>query len=207
MHLSSYQITRFQYAGLAPTELLAIDDHLMGCEFCRRQLRSNLNLPFAFRQLQEEFHEFPEERHIAPEDRTAYVQNRLNRVERELVMSHLQSCTHCKTQIELLQNETPELPHQIGNVVANALASIYDHAGLIWPIPITAFVVILLVALTDYWFFRRHEKTVVPPPIERTIQHNEPASISSPNGRVEFINSEENTQSKKQHEPRKSLQH
>lgn len=162
MHLSSYQINRYRHAGLAPAELLAVDDHLVACEFCRQQLRASKNVSAAMQQLQASLRSWPEPLHVSPEQRTAFVQNRLDAVERELVTSHLQECSVCAAQIQFMQNRASTPARTLRDVMAQAWAFLHERAVLIWPMPVAALIVVVLVTLVDQYYFRPGQKQSAP---------------------------------------------
>jgi hypothetical protein len=167
MHISSYQINRYRHAGLAASELLAIDDHLATCEFCRQQLRSDIHWPTAIRQLQLNLQLQPEVNHITPERRTAYAQNGLDSVARELVMSHLQSCADCTEQIQFLTTTPTDSIPTFGAVWTRLLTILDERAALVWPMPVAALLVVVAVTVADYLYLRHRAvapRSAIPQP-------------------------------------------
>lgn len=154
MHISAYQINRYRYAGLEAAELLAMDDHLATCEFCRLQLRSDLQWPTAIRQLQRNLQRQPVVNHIPPERRTAYAQNCLDAVARELVTSHLRYCTDCAAQMQFLTAAPTDSIPKFGTMWARVLMFLAERAALIWPMPVAALVVVISVTVADYFYLR-----------------------------------------------------
>lgn len=180
MHLSSYQLNRYRHAGLAPTELLAIDDHLVTCEFCRQQLRPGINWPAAIHQLRANLLLLPEEDHVAPEQRTAFVHNRLDAIERELVTSHLQGCPDCTAQTQFLRAGTTDAIPTFGAMWANVMGFLQERAVLIWPMPVVALLVVVTVTIADYWYHRQRAKPAAPTITQPIAAPATPAPLPSP---------------------------
>ncbi len=188
MHLSSYQINRYRHAGLAALELLAMDDHLLACEFCRQQLRSDLHWQAALPQLRTNLLRLPTEEHVAPERRAAFVHNRLDAIERELVTSHLQGCPTCAAQTQFLRDEAVEAIPTVGALWAGGLAFLHERAVLIWPMPVAAILVMVTVTIADYFYLRHHRNTAVPAVISPNpvpVSPRPPASPSPLNPRLD----------------------
>ncbi len=161
MHLSSQQLNRYRHAGLAPGELLSMDDHLLTCEFCRQQLRPELPLPAALEHLRAALQTLPEEEHIAPELRTAFAQDQVDAIESELIMSHLQRCPACAAQIEFLRGGKTDAILTWGAMWATIAAFLYERAVSLWSIPLAAILAVVLVALADT-IFLHHSNPAVP---------------------------------------------
>ena len=160
MHLTSYQINRHHYAGLAPAELLTIDDHLVTCGFCRQQLRAGLNWQTAIQNLQTNLRRIPEsDCHVSTEQSTALICNRLTAVERELVTSHLQICSSCATQVQFQTIDSVASRTIRPDRWARLKTFLQDRAALIWPLPVAAFIVVMLVTIADSFYLRHVAKT------------------------------------------------
>lgn len=160
MHLSSYQITRYRHAGLAPAELLTIDDHLVTCEFCRQQLRSGLNWQTAIENIQTNLFGFTEtDNHISSEQHTALLCNQLTLVERELVTSHLQVCSICAMQAQCTPIGSVDTGSLTKHVWVRLLTFLQDRAALIWPMPVAALFVVVMVTIADSFYLRHVAKT------------------------------------------------
>ncbi len=180
MHLSSYQINRYRHAGLAATELLAMDDHLVTCEFCRQQLRSGMNLQAAIHELRANLQRLPEEEHVAPEQRTAFVHHRLDAVERELVTGHLQACPNCTAQTEFLRRGPTDSIPTFRVMWDRMMAFLQERAALIWPMPVAALVVVVAVTSADYLYLRQSAKPVVPAVNKQKETTAAPVPLASP---------------------------
>ncbi|NOT61201.1 MAG: hypothetical protein HOP19_13360 [Acidobacteria bacterium] len=105
-HLSAQLILRYRTRALAPAELLALDRHLEGCERCRGTLRAWVDAPAPQDLHARVFAESAAEAaHVLPAQCRAYLNNRLDAVERELCESHWEDCATCETQFEALRTE------------------------------------------------------------------------------------------------------
>ncbi len=180
MHLSSYQLNRYRYARLAPEELLAVDDHLVTCEFCQQQLRSAMNVQAALQQLRTNLQCGPETEHLQPEQRTAFVHNRLDAVERELVTSHLQECASCAAQIRFLQEDATETVPTFAATLARLWAFLHERAALLWPMPVAALFVVVSVALIDRWYFGSSAEPAAPAVLQPPVAQPAPAPAPLP---------------------------
>ncbi len=104
-HLSNIEITAYQQGKLAAKELLALDKHLATCEQCRQQLSKALGIKGWLTALQEDLTAVATDKldHIACEDFSAYVEEKMDEVEREIVESHLEICMQCAEELQALQ--------------------------------------------------------------------------------------------------------
>ena len=158
MHLTVYQLNRYRQARLAPAELLSLDDHLSECEFCRQQLRAQLNLPAALLALQTNLGIVPEPAHLSPAQQTAFTNNTVNAVERELIVSHLESCASCAAHMQAYRAALLEPPASLGSALLAILDAWRERLALVWPMPVVAALVIAFVALADNVYVRTKAK-------------------------------------------------
>ncbi len=104
-HLTDEQIASYRKRDLKPDELLAASKHCLSCEQCRNRLNESGKLQAAFknlhRNLQTAARASPE--HLAYEMLEAYVDNRADELDREIVESHLELCGDCANEIRELQ--------------------------------------------------------------------------------------------------------
>lgn len=158
MHLSLHQLNRYRHARLAAAELLVVDDHLVHCEFCRQQLRRRMNPQAALLSLQTNLQVVTEEEHLSSAQLTAFRNNSLSVVERELIASHLEFCSACATQLQTA-TETKATRAWWQNW--------RERMMLVWPIPVAAAIVIVVVAIADYFYFRPRTKLNTPEVVQR----------------------------------------
>ena len=91
----------YRQRRLEPAQLLAIDDHVTTCSACREMLRGitpRRDALVSLRASLETAHS-PDE-HLADDCLHAYVEDRLDAVDRELAESHIESCKLCHAQAE-----------------------------------------------------------------------------------------------------------
>ncbi|MBS1808158.1 MAG: hypothetical protein JST84_08205 [Acidobacteria bacterium] len=173
MHLSFYQLNRYRHARLEPAELLSLDDHLTECEFCRQQLRAQLNPQSAFFQLRANLQLMPEPEHLSSSQYPAFVNNTLSTVEQELVVSHLEYCDLCAGQMRVYRAAMLESRPTLGQSWLAIWETWRERLALVWPMPVAAAVVIALVALVDGYYFRAKPNSLVaenaPLPVTPTI--------------------------------------
>jgi hypothetical protein len=93
-HLSAAQIEDWRRRRLAPKELLGADDHLAGCQECRRLVESSLNSD-AVALYAELAAETAVGTHPAFEQSAAYVDGLLTGEARRMMEDHLASCAEC----------------------------------------------------------------------------------------------------------------
>ncbi|MGE0132550.1 MAG: anti-sigma factor [Blastocatellales bacterium] len=95
-HLSQQQLEQYRRSALAPTDLLAADDHLASCERCREQLGASVPAAQAWQSLRASLpSEGEQPEHLSYDLLAAYVDERLNGMEREAAESHLEICRMC----------------------------------------------------------------------------------------------------------------
>jgi anti-sigma factor RsiW len=108
-HLTQKQGEDYCRQKLSAPELLAVSDHLGGCEACRRQVESALNGDAAFFALRSEV--FGEAAEIPPlmrehptvEQTAGYVDGSLGGEELQVVTDHLSSCEQCAVAVDDLR--------------------------------------------------------------------------------------------------------
>lgn len=104
-HLSQPVIELYRERALSPTELIAADDHLGGCEACRGRLENKAAWRAAAASLSEGLQVSlgSEPEHLSYEQLAAYVDREADAVEREIIESHLSHCRECVEQFEELR--------------------------------------------------------------------------------------------------------
>ena len=180
MHLTVYQLNRYRQARLAPVELLNLDDHLSQCEFCRHQLRAQLNLPATLYALQTNLGSVPEVAHLSPTQQIALTNNTVTAVERELIVSHLASCVSCATQMREYRAALLEQPMSLGSLLLAMLDAWRERLALVWPMPVVAAFVIAFVALADNVYFRTKAKPHTPASLQPIAAPAPSAAPTSP---------------------------
>jgi Putative zinc-finger len=106
-HFTSAQIANWRQRNLAPAELLGADDHLAGCEKCRRLVESALDNDAMglYAGLAEGA---AVGQHLSFDQSAAYVDGLLTGAERRMIEDHLASCARCApltTDLRAFRNE------------------------------------------------------------------------------------------------------
>src|SRR5438093_1092471 len=101
-HLSEQQIEDYRQRKMAPGELLFADDHLAACEECRRRVGRDRKLLASIANLRTDLLAAAdnEPEHLLYEQIEAYVDDKLNEVDREVIDTHLELCLQCKAEVE-----------------------------------------------------------------------------------------------------------
>jgi predicted anti-sigma-YlaC factor YlaD len=104
-HLSDEQLESYARRAAPPTQMLALDEHLSACEVCRKKISEANPLQSAVRNLrtnlQTAARATPE--HLTFEFLEAYVKNRVDELNREIVESHVELCSPCAQELSDLQ--------------------------------------------------------------------------------------------------------
>src|ERR1044072_1889432 len=104
-HLTDEQIESYRKRDLNPHQLLAADKHCLACESCRSRLNESGKLQATFNKLRENLQTAaragPE--HLEHRRLEAYVDNRADELDREIVESLLELCADCAHELAELQ--------------------------------------------------------------------------------------------------------
>lgn len=112
-HLSDEEIKGYRERDASPSHLLAFDRHVSHCEACRGRVRAANPSPSALRDLKANLHSAVAPEHLPYELLEAYVKNRADELDREIVESHTELCRPCATELNDLKafaammNEAP----------------------------------------------------------------------------------------------------
>jgi hypothetical protein len=115
-HLSAEQIAKYRERSLLPGELLAVDSHLGGCEECRSQLSES---PMATRGFLSAIEEARGE-HLSYEQMDAWVDDRMDQTERELVLAHIGLCAECARQLRAYASYAPAMSAPVNRTTVAA---------------------------------------------------------------------------------------
>ena len=109
-HLSAEQIVKYRERSLLPGELLADDSHLGGCEECREECRSQFSAErsMATSGFLSAIEEARGE-HLSYEQMDAWVDDRMDQTERELVLAHIGLCAECARQLRGYEAYAPAM--------------------------------------------------------------------------------------------------
>ncbi|MEW6126212.1 MAG: zf-HC2 domain-containing protein [Acidobacteriota bacterium] len=102
-HLTSEQIEQYRARRLKPEEFLQADRHLFSCAVCRAQLPPG-ELQSAFSKLKRNLQTASDrDSHLDYQLLEAFVDNRANELDREIVESHIEMCSDCAAELKELQ--------------------------------------------------------------------------------------------------------
>jgi hypothetical protein len=189
-HLSQKQVEDYCRRGLDAAKLLAVSDHVTGCDVCRRRIETAGNGEAAFLDLRSQvFEEAAEAVHLTMEQTAEYADRTLAGEELRAVEDHLTHCELCVLAVEDLREFRNEiapsldreyrpatLPSPAESLSPDARRSSWLSSLLPWlrvsPVPaLSGALAILLVAALG-WFLSR-----TPPQSEPQIAN---APISTP---------------------------
>jgi hypothetical protein len=100
-HLSAQQVEQYRKRSLPPAELLDAGDHLVVCAACRAKLADPEQLDASLSNLRDDFKRQARapQTHLNYQQLSAYVDDQLDAVEREIVDSHVVVCASCKEEL------------------------------------------------------------------------------------------------------------
>jgi anti-sigma factor RsiW len=128
-HLSQPIIEGYRQRTLPTPDLLLVDDHIAACETCRLALHQLEQAEEIEESLLASLGTEAQQplRHLAFEELDAYVSERLDDVEREIIANHLHICAQCHDEAQDLRSFKSSLEAQIpspaGKPIASASAS------------------------------------------------------------------------------------
>lgn len=122
-HLTQKQIEDYCRRQLAATELLAVADHLAGCETCRSAMGGNGDAAFLDLRSQV-FDETADLTHLTMAQTGAYVDGNLGGEELQMIEDHLSHCEQCVFAVEDLR--------EFSNEITPSLNREYQPAGSWW---------------------------------------------------------------------------
>jgi hypothetical protein len=108
-HLSAPQIERYRKKALSAEELLDLGDHVALCEACRSRVSEAVGLSLSVGSLRADF-ESSTFTHITYEQIAAYVDDKIDPIDREAVDSHLARCPQCSKEVRELREISAQLP-------------------------------------------------------------------------------------------------
>lgn len=128
-HLTQKQIEDYSQRLLGGAELLAVSDHLAGCETCLGRLESSLNSDETFVALREETLDPDLTSHLTPGQTADYVDQNLAGEELQIVSDHLTVCEQCVLAVEDLRAFRDEMAPSIDRVYRPAAPASTSSLG------------------------------------------------------------------------------
>jgi len=110
-HLTPDQIARFAQRRLSPADLEVLGGHLANCDICRQAVSDPQQLQAAYELLRRDLKRQEELglTHISYEQLEAYVDNKIESADREIIDSHVELCATCRAELRDLQEFRPTL--------------------------------------------------------------------------------------------------
>lgn len=109
-HLTSEQRAHYRQNTLPPEEIADVYVHLEMCETCRASVQADQveaalpPVPFADFQVERLLGAWNDAAHLTDEQQAAYVDGTLDRIERQMVESHLEICSQCVEEVRQLRS-------------------------------------------------------------------------------------------------------
>ena len=185
---------------MSPAELLDAGDHLAACPECRRQVTAAATVEARLAALRDDFKQQSSEppKHLNYEHLAAYVDDRLDEVDREIVESHTSICAPCKEELRDLfafkETLTENAPSTLKEV--ESTTTLREKAKAWWNRPawaarwgiVAGMVALVLIALVVWLPFRntkespvvKLEQTPSPTPTQASSPQVSPSA--TPNG-------------------------
>src|SRR5215213_547454 len=123
-HPPSPLLAQYQRRSLSPAEFLEVHRHVLSCSACSEKSNSPRQLKEDYENLRAALLPQPEEPpyHLSPDQVSRYVARQLDRVDLELVESHLEFCDTCAEVNARLEEE------------ASTVAGLDVRAGKAWQV-------------------------------------------------------------------------
>lgn len=137
MHLSSEQIESYRKRSMSAAELLTASDHIATCGDCQRLLCEPGQLQAALATLRSGISVEPfESTHISYEQLEAFIDDRADEVDQEIVQSHLEYCTECTEELDDLREYKASMKSRPDKVdVPATLLALWKGIAVLWRSP------------------------------------------------------------------------
>jgi len=176
-HLSNEIVERFHNQSLTVGDRGVIYNHILGCETCRRRVVTAQTEAVAVQTLSN--HLLPQEGdepyHLDPATIEAFVDDKLDALDRNIAKLHLEDCAECS-------DEVTDLRESLATMRATSQAAevtIPTHARFSTPMTIAAAVALVSFAVIALFVMWRLKSTVTLPGREIAVQ-NQPTPAPSP---------------------------
>ena len=201
-HLTQKQLGDYSQNRLSAAELLAVSDHVAGCEHCREALEGAISGDAAFFAVHTEAFADEATAHLTPEQTADYVDKNLSGEALQMVQDHVGNCEPCAfavADLRAFRNEiAPSLDREYHPASVPVQTESPKGPGFslrklfrISPVPAfgTAALVILFFGLIGYLVWRTPERgqeiVVVPTPSPQPSPSPQPAA--QPRQPVTFV--------------------
>jgi predicted anti-sigma-YlaC factor YlaD len=190
-HLSPQELDQYRRRLYPAIDLLAADDHLAECEQCRERLGQLVPTAQAWQTLRASVSSEGKLDHLSYEQLAAYVDKKLNEVQRNAIENHLDLCRMCAAEFQDLRDfshELESLPPSPDQSPAISMPKVSSPGGwrqftellkVRWPVLAGATVVLLAIAGILYFQLRGAQQS---PPVIVTASPTPLPSSPTPPG-------------------------
>ena len=163
-HLTEKQFEDYASQRLQASELLAVSDHLDGCEACRRRIEAALNADGAFFTIHSDVGDGDQApAHLTAAQIADYADSALAGEALEVVTDHLSSCNYCAlsvADVRAFRNElSPDREYRPAADTASSWRHRFGSLPALFRAPVPAFggvaLAILLAALIAWLMLRK----------------------------------------------------
>lgn len=165
-HISDNLWNRYRDGQLTATELIQFDTHLQDCAECQNRLAEDERVVGSFAALRADVSGLAED-HLSYEQLAAYIDRQLNKTDRTIVETHLQTCLNCAIEVEDLQKFQQELetPTKIPKPTKpNWLVEWWQMWTWRWAMPLAAAAACVFIAWLGLRWLRPAPNSIPPPP-------------------------------------------
>ena len=178
-HLSNEIVERFHNQSLTVGDRGVIYNHILGCETCRRRVVTAQTEAVAVQALSN--HLLPQEGdepyHLDPATIEAFVDDKLDALDRNIAKLHLEDCAECSDEVTDLRESLATM--RATSQAAEVTIPARPHARFSTPMTIAAAVALVSFALIALFVIWRVKSTVTLPGREIAVQ-NQPTPAPSP---------------------------
>ena len=178
-HLSNEIVERFHNQSLTVGDRGVIYNHILGCETCRRRVVTAQTEAVAVQALSN--HLLPQEGdepyHLDPATIEAFVDDKLDALDRNIAKLHLEDCAECSDEVTDLRESLATM--RATSQAAEVTISARRHSKFSTPMTIAAAVALVSFAVIALFVIWRLKSTVTLPGREIAVQ-NQPTPAPSP---------------------------
>jgi hypothetical protein len=177
-HLSNEIVERFHNQSISVGDRGVIYNHILGCETCRRRVVTAQTEAVAGQALSN--HLLPQEGdepyHLDPATIEAFVDDKLNALDRNIAKLHLEDCAECSDEVTDLRESLATM--RATSQAAEVTIPARPHSRFSTPMTIAAAVALVSFAVIALFVIWRLKSTVTLPGREIAVQ-NQPTPAPS----------------------------
>jgi anti-sigma factor RsiW len=160
-HLSTTDIDRYRSKVLTADEVRLLDSHLSECEECRRRFLDSERVDAAYALVRHNLKLAPQsaETHIAYEEMAAYVDGNLDVMGRDVVETHVKTCTDCESDVAEMMRLREAIRSDEEAAVVESQASVPFWHRTAFRIGLEALAVLLII-VGVVWLSTRQIKSL-----------------------------------------------